>query len=385
MLLQQIAQRYTQLFQPPTVLVQAPGRINIIGEHTDYNDGWVMPAAIDKHIYFALGKNDSPTRFEFYSPQFDQRIDFDLNDAVENMSSWAKYLLAAAQELQARGHHIEGVSGVLSGDIPVGAGLSSSAALCCGFLYGLKELFDLAISRKEIAHIGQATEHRIGLNCGLMDQYASLFGVKDSAILLDCKNLETQTIPLQLGEYELYIINSNVKHELAADSGYNERRASCERVVAAAQALDTNIQSLRDVSMDMLEGLADDIVMRDYKRARYVLHENERVLSASKALQEGDLETLGKLLLASHKGMREEYQITVPEIDLLVDLARSNPEILGCRMMGGGFGGCTINIIEKARATRTLGKITAAYQLETGLKAEVYKVQAGDGVRVVSL
>ncbi len=384
MLLQQIAQRYTQLFQAPNVLVQAPGRINIIGEHTDYNLGWVLPAAIDKYIYFALGKKET-TQFEFYSPQFDEHIQFDIKDEVETMPSWGKYLLAAAQELQKRGHQIAGAAGVLSGDIPVGAGLSSSAALCCGFVYGMKELYSLDLSRKEIALIAQATEHRIGLNCGLMDQYASLFGAENSALLLDCKSLETQRIPLELGDYELYIINSNVKHELAADSGYNERRASCERVVTLAQQQDATIESLRDISMDRLEELTDELVVKDYKRARYVLHENERVLDASAALRKGDLKALGKLLQASHKGMREEYQITVPEIDLLVALAISNPEILGSRMMGGGFGGCTINIVEKANAQRILSKIKAAYQLETGLKAEIYQVKAGAGVQVVRL
>lgn len=384
-MLQQIAQRYTQFFKSPAVLVQAPGRINIIGEHTDYNQGWVLPAAIDKYIYFALGKKDSATQFEFYSPQFEERIQFDVQDALETMPSWGKYLLAAAQELQKRGYIIAGTSGVLSGDIPVGAGLSSSAALCCGFVYGMNELYDLKLSRQEIALIAQATEHRIGLNCGLMDQYASLFGKKDCAILLDCNNLELQHIPLELGKYELYIINSNVKHELAADSGYNERRASCEQVVKQAKTLDPSIQSLRDVSMEQLEKLTDELVVKDYKRARYVLHENERVLDAAAALRNGNLKSLGKLLKASHKGMREEYKITVPEIDLLVDLAAANKEILGSRMMGGGFGGCTINIVEKATAPRILSKIMAAYHLETNLQAECYKVQTGDGVKIVAL
>ena len=385
-MLLQIAQQFKQLFSDSMVLVQAPGRINIIGEHTDYNDGWVMPAAIDKHIYFAMGKNETPSTFEFYSPQFEERTSFDAKDELSQATSWTRYLLGAVQELQKRGYAIAGTSGVLSGDIPGGAGLSSSAALCCGFVRGLSELYQLNLERKEIAFIGQATEHRIGLNCGLMDQYASLFGKEDSAILLDCESLTPENIPLQLGDYELYIINSNVKHELAADSGYNERRASCERVVEQAQKLDANIKSLRAVSMDLLEQLADNVTMTDFRRARYVLHENERVLAASHALRKGDIKQLGALLYASHEGMRTQYQITVPEIDLLVDLAKVNSdEILGARMIGGGFGGCTINIVGKKNAKRTLAKLTAAYQLETGLKAEVYQVKAGEGVRVVTL
>ncbi|MEM9990485.1 MAG: galactokinase [Bacteroidota bacterium] len=385
-MLPQIARHFQQLFSGSMLLVEAPGRINLIGEHTDYNNGWVMPAAIDKHIYFAMGKNDSPSTFEFHSLQFSEHAQFETNDDIERVQPWVRYLLAAVQELQKRGYTVKGTSGVLGGDIPVGAGLSSSAALCCGFIFGLSNLYALDLSREEIALIAQATEHRIGINCGLMDQYASLFGKADHVTLLDCESLVPENIPLALGDYELYIINSKIKHELAADSGYNERRASCERVVKAAKQLDPNINSLRGVSIDTLEQLSDAISMKDFRRARYVLHENQRVLEASKALRISNMDKLGSLLYAAHEGMRLEYQITVPQIDLLVNLAKANAdEVLGARMMGGGFGGCTINIIRKQVARRTLGKITAAYQMETGLEAEVHKVKTGDGVRVVDL
>lgn len=382
--LQSIAHRYVHLFQQAALLIQAPGRFNLIGEHTDYNEGWVLPAAIDKHIYFALDKNEQSDQVSIYSPEFEETVHFSLktNDLAK-LPNWAKYLKAATQELQARGYSLQGVTGAVVGDIPLGAGLSSSAALCCGFIKGITILNDLQLSTIEIAHIGQATEHRVGLNCGIMDQCAVLFGKKDHAIFLDCRTLDIETVPLTLGDYRFVLFNSNIKHELAADSGYNERRAACERVVAHLQTQHADIKSLRDVTPDVLRAFQHQLSAIDFKRANYVLKENERVLQAKTALQQGNLQQLGKLFYQSHAGLRDEYEVSIPELDLLVELTKNNNGVLGSRMTGGGFGGCILTLVHRQEQTALIDYVYRHYQAETQRKATAYEIGIDDGVRVI--
>ncbi|MEL6942551.1 MAG: galactokinase [Bacteroidota bacterium] len=382
--LQTLAQRYTQIFKQSHILIKAPGRINVIGEHTDYNEGWVLPAAIDKHVYFALGKNSDENYTEVYSPFFDEKARFSINATdFEDIPSWAKYLQAATMEIQARGYEIKGINGAMDGNIPLGAGLSSSAALCCGFILGVAQLSNLDISRAEIALIAQATEHRVGLNCGLMDQYAVLFGKANQVIGLDCQSLNIEYSPLELQNYALVLINSNIKHELAADSGYNDRRASCERVVNIIKEERPHIKTLRDVSEAQLHNYKTRLEATDFQRAQYIFRENQRVLNTVKALGQGNIEQVGAYLYQSHHGMRYEYEITVPEIDLLVDLTKEMPEVIGSRMIGGGFGGCTINFIEKSAKKSVIQKIVSQYQKETNQEASAYEVHIGDGVMLL--
>ncbi|MEN0051712.1 MAG: galactokinase, partial [Bacteroidota bacterium] len=363
---------------------KAPGRINVIGEHTDYNEGWVLPAAIDKYVYFALGKNGDVDYTEVYSPFFDEKARFNVQSTeFEDIPSWAKYLQAATIEMRARGYEIKGVNGAMDGDIPLGAGLSSSAALCCGFIFGVAKLNDIEISRAEIALIAQATEHRVGLNCGLMDQYAVLFGKENQVIGLDCQSLTFEHSPLELKNYALVLINSNIKHELAADSGYNDRRASCERVVAHIQKDHPKIKTLRDISKTQLIDYQSQLDPIDFQRAQYVFRENQRVLNTMQALENGNIQQVGEYLYQSHNGMRHEYEITVPEIDLLVDLTKEIPAVIGSRMMGGGFGGCTINFIEKSAKEKVVQEIVGQYQKETNQEASVYEVKIGDGVNLL--
>lgn len=382
--LQSIAHRYFQLFQQSALVIKAPGRFNLIGEHTDYNEGWVLPAAIDKHIYFALDKNEQTDQVKFYSPEFEETIQFSLtlNDLAQ-LPNWAKYLKAATQELQDRGYSLQGVTGAVVGDIPLGAGLSSSAALCCGFIKGLAMLNDIELSTIEIAHIGQAAEHRVGLNCGIMDQCAVLFGKKDHAVFLDCRSLEIEHVPLTLGDYRLLLFNSNIKHELAADSGYNERRAACERVVQHIQTIHPEVRSLRDVTPDLLQQFQAQLSSKDHKRAYYVLKENERVLKAKKALQQGDLQQLGNLLYQSHAGLRDEYEVTVLETDLLVELTKNQPGVLGSRMTGGGFGGCILTLVHQDHQEALIDFVCSNYESKTKRAATVYEIGIDDGVRVI--
>ena len=380
----------TQAFQhrfatEPILLIQAPGRINLIGEHTDYNDGFVLPAAVNKYLYFAFGTT-SESSLAVHSINYDEYLRFDLAPGGTNQadSPWGKYLLTAVRVLQEKGYEVQPFNATFGGDIPLGAGMSSSAALCCGFIYGLSELFNLKIPRKEIALLAQATEHRIGIQCGLMDQYAVLFGRANQVLFLDCESLEYQHFPLALGDYTLVLINSMIKHELAAESGYNDRRASCERVVTVIQRDHPEVKTLRHVTLEQLTAHQNTLSAEDYRRAHYVLRENQRVQDTVQALQRGDVPQVGKLIFASHADMRDEYQITTPELDALVDLAHQQAGVLGARMMGGGFGGCTINLMKKEQRATTVTNIVQPYHQKYDLEPEVYELALSDGVRRVS-
>ncbi len=364
----------------PPLLVRAPGRINLIGEHTDYNLGWVMPGSIDKCLWLALGVNSDPENCRAIALDLNETARFPIGETAADDHSWTAYLKAIVLELQERDYPVRGFCGVFGGDIPVGAGLSSSAALCCGLVSGLAELFQFKIERREIALIAQAAEHRIGLNCGLMDQYAVLFGKKEQLLLLDCKTLDFQYVPLQTGDYALVLLNSGVKHALAAGSGYNERRLSCEKVVAQINLQYPEVQSLRDVDRRMLAAARAALNPTDYRRAAYVLAENERVLRTVEALRAQDLVALGQLLYQAHEGLRTEYEVTVPELDLLVDLARQEPGILGARMVGGGFGGCTLNLVKTSEKASILERIADHYFKKTGILPERIEVRVDDGV-----
>ncbi|MCC6462315.1 MAG: galactokinase [Saprospiraceae bacterium] len=382
----EILHQFRTRFGQAPLLVQAPGRINLIGEHTDYNLGWVLPGAIDKSLWFALGLHPDPNQFQMLAADLGESHGFPAGvPFVPERAGWAEYVQAVVWVLEQEGYPVKGLQGVFGGDIPMGAGLSSSAALCCGFIFGIAALQGLDIPRPEIARLAQAAEHRIGLNCGLMDQYAVLFGQRDHLICLDCKTLAFERFPLQLTGYTLVLINSRIKHELAAGSGYNERRQSCERVVARLQAEHPALGSLRDVEPSLLSAYQDRLDPLDYRRAAYVLAENQRVLHTVAALQQNDLREVGRTLFEAHEGMRTEYEITVPELDLLVELAHAEPGVLGARQVGGGFGGCTLNLIRSAEKDAILARMTGAYAQHTGIQPEIIEVHTHDGVQVVDL
>ncbi len=378
----EIQHSFSIQFSGKPIMVKSPGRINLIGEHTDYNNGFVMPAAIDNAMYFAIGKNGNAA-LEIHSYNYDESLVFE-NLEKEGLPSWASYFKAILQILKEKGFTINGVQCVFGGDIPIGAGLSSSAALCCGFIFGLSELFNLNISREEIAKIGQAAEHRIGLNCGLMDQYAVLFGKKDHVFRLDCKSLELKYIPFKLENHTLVLFNSNIEHKLAsADSEYNVRRASCENVVELIAKDFPKIQSLRDIDNDLLKKYKDNIQPIDFKRVNYVLKENKRVDEVIDSLKENDFEIVGNILLQGHHGLSKEYEVSLPELDILVDLAKKEKGVLGGRLMGGGFGGATINLVSNEFKTTALANIKKQYFELTGLECKIHEVKIEDGVKLI--
>lgn len=379
-----IQESFINNYSGEPLLIRAPGRINLIGEHTDYNNGFVMPAAIDKAIYFAIGKNGNEV-LNIHSLNYDENIILNTSFQKSNLPTWAKYFKAILEILEEKGIPISGVECVFGGDIPIGAGLSSSAALCCGFIFGLSELFGLNISRKEIAIIGQAAEHRIGLNCGLMDQYAVLFGKKDHVFCLDCKSLSLNHIPFKLENHSIVLINSNIEHQLAStDSEYNVRRASCEKVVSIIAKDTPEIESLRDVNLNLLENYKETLQLTDYQRVKYVIQENQRVHSVIQHLEQKDFKKVGNVLLRGHQGLSKEYEVSLPQIDTLVELAQKEAGVLGCRLMGGGFGGATINLISNEFKAIALKNIKEQYLNLTGLVCEVHQVQLEDGVRLVN-
>lgn len=365
------------------ILIKAPGRINLIGEHTDYNQGLVLPASIEKGIYFAVsGNEENNIQIESFLTQ-PEKIVFQLNGEHKVFESfWGNYFKAIIEILIAKDYPLKGMNCVFGGDIPIGSGLSSSAALCCGFIYAITQVSEKEISREDIALIAQEAEHKIGLNCGLMDQYAVLFGKKGNAFFLDCNDLSHKYIPINLDGYSWVLINSNIKHNLAVDSEYNKRRVSCENIVKQIQAYRPQVKSLRDISKDDLVKVKNKVNEIDIQRAKYIIEENERVLQMMQELTAGDAIAVGNVLKDGHWAMSTEYEITTSELDHLVKIGEELDGVLGSRMMGGGFGGCTINLIETKSLDESIKVLLRSYKNKTGIDAEYYHLAIDDGVKV---
>lgn len=380
----QIRFDFINKYKNKPILVKAPGRINIIGEHTDYNMGYVLPAAIEQSIFFAVHSNlSNKINIETSLSEPDQVV-FNLDGThVLFHSFWGNYFKAIIEILNEEDFPIVGFDCVFGGDIPIGAGLSSSAALCCGFIHAVAEVFGLTIPKEFIAKIAQKAEHKIGLSCGLMDQFAVLFGKKENAIFLDCSNLSFEYVPIDLKEYSWVLLNSNIKHNLAIDSEYNNRRASCETIVSTIKQLKDQVTSLRDITIEDLESVKNKVSPTDFIRGTYVLNENTRVLRMMKALQDSNAAEVGKILLQGHWAMSKQYEITTPELDLLVRSGEKLDGILGSRMMGGGFGGCTINLMKSENINQNITSILATYKSKTGIDAEFHHVRIDDGVRTL--
>ncbi|WP_439482151.1 galactokinase [Cyclobacterium plantarum] len=362
------------------VLLRSPGRINLIGEHTDYNEGYVLPAAIDKYIYLGFAKNNS-RKCRVYSIDFGEEESFLLED-MKPRKGWINFVMGVAAQLVNAGHELQGFDCVFGGDIPIGAGLSSSAALENGVGFGLNELFDLKLSPMALLKFSQQAEHEYaGVKCGIMDMFASMMGKKDQAIRLDCRSLDHAYFPLELGEYQLLLCNSMVSHSLA-ESAYNERREECQQGVDQVKQQFPEVKSLRDVTPQMLEKAKGEMSPLVYQRCAYVILENERLIDTCNALAADDLVAVGYLLYGSHEGLSEAYEVSCPELDFLVDYTRDLSYVLGARMMGGGFGGCTLNLLKKSATKDFIASITAAYQEKFGLKMEAYAVNVVDGTGV---
>jgi galactokinase len=357
----------------------APGRINLIGEHTDYNGSFVFPGAVDKGITAAIRLNGT-NKVRAYALDLDEYSEFGFNEEDIPKEGWAKYIFGVCREIIKRGGKIEGFDTVFSGNVPLGAGMSSSAALECTYAYALNDMLNLGIDKFELAKIGQATEHNyVGVKCGIMDQFISLFGKKGHLVRLDCKTMKYEYFPFDPQGYRLVLLDTQVKHELAS-SAYNKRRESCERVVAAIRKNHPEVEFLRDANMDMLNEVKNDISEEDYKRAKYVIEETQRVLDVSEALKKGDYETVGKKMYETHEGMSKLYEVSCEELDFLNDIAKKCG-VTGSRVMGGGFGGCTINLVKDELHDKFIEDAKAQFKTKYGYEPKVYDVVISDGAR----
>lgn len=413
-----IKTRFRKLFNQDPIIIRSPGRINLIGEHTDYNMGFVMPAAIDKAIYLGIQKREDD-EIHLHSLDYDDDHMTALEKIVRSGKLWPDYLLGVVDEVlrfaqddgqpkksEIGNGTITGFNVVFGGDIPPGAGLSSSAALECATAFGLNELFGLGLEKMDMVKIAQAAENNfVGMKCGIMDQFASMFGKKDHLIRLDCQSLEHQYIPFELEGVRVVLFDTRVKHSLAS-SAYNKRREECEMGVALvnggrkyeaggmkkeegsrkyeAGRLEGQVGSLRDVTEEMLIEFVKPVNELVYRRCSYVVAENKRLLAGCKDLENNDVSAFGKKMFETHKGLSELYEVSCKELDLLVDIVKDDPNVLGARMMGGGFGGCTINLIKNEAVADLIAKVSEAYKKETGVEMLVYKVLVEDGTAIVS-
>jgi len=373
---------YQNQYHSNPLVLRSPGRVNIIGEHTDYNEGFVLPAAIERAIYMAMGKREDQA-IHLHAEAFQTCFIGNLQRIERSELPWANYLLGVVIQLQQRGYGLGGFNLIFDGDIPMGAGLSSSAAIACGTVFGLRELFNLNLSKTDMARVAQLAEQNFaGVQCGIMDQFANLFGKKEHVIKLDCRSLNYEYAPLQLEGYELVLFNTNVEHQLA-NSEFNTRRQECEQGVRWIQQQHPAVRSLRDATPQMLEQCVqprDEVI---FKRCAFVLQENERLLGAYRDLQQGKLAALGEKMYRTHEGLSEMYEVSCPELDFLVETVRAYPAVLGARMMGGGFGGCTINLVSREMVPRLIEEVSSAYRRTKGLELSAYVVQPADGTSLL--
>lgn len=378
-LIDHISGTFTERFSVNPIMIASPGRINLIGEHTDYNEGFVFPAAINKGI--VAGIENSDTKFctaVAYDLQESYEFSLDCIQPIEK-GQWRNYIVGVVGELQKRGVEVKPFNFVFGGDIPKGAGLSSSAALENSVVFGLNELFQFGLSKKEMIEISQKAEHNyVGVRCGIMDQYASMFGEQDRALLLDCRTLKAETYPLEFEDYQVMLINTNVSHNLV-DAEYNDRRAVCEKVAALLQ-----VDFLRDATEASLLNIKHQLTEVEYQKALYVVQENQRVLDAGKMLQSGNAEGFGKLLFEAHQGAQHQFKISCKELDFLVDEAQNNPDVIGARMMGGGFGGCTINLIKKEAVNSFSEYISDRYIKTFNKTCSIYFVELSQGTHLIN-
>ena len=364
-------------------LFQAPGRVNLIGEHTDYNHGFVMPAAIDFHTWVAAAPR-ADKMLAVHSVLFGETRAFDVTEAsAVPLRNWSDYVWGVALELQHAGVPLQGVSLTIGGNVPLGAGLSSSASVEVATAFALTQLVGSGISRKELALLCQRAENNfVGARVGIMDQFVSAHGKRGQALMLDCRSLAYDLLPLPEG-VSLVICNTMVKHQLASGE-YNIRRRECEQGVARIKQRFPSVAALRDVSLEMLAECAKSLAAVVLRRCRHVVGENARVLAAADALRANDLSKFGELMYQSHDSLRNDYEVSCPELDSMVSIASAAPGVVGARMTGGGFGGCTINLVKSNDVDAFRAQVAGEYQKQTGITPEIYVTTSSEGVSEIT-
>ena len=374
-----IKEKFNSLFGNELSLYTSPGRVNLIGEHTDYNGGFVFPGAIDKGIYAAINPNGTD-KIRAYSIDYQSKSEFGMREEDAPKESWARYIFGVVREMQKRGFQPKGFDTVFAGDVPLGAGMSSSAALESTFAFALNDIYNLGIDKFELACIGQSTEHNYcGVKCGIMDQFASIFGKKGHLMRLNCATMEFEYFPFDPKGYKVVLLDTVVKHELAS-SAYNKRRESCENACAHIAAKHPEVKYLSDATMQMLDEVKNEISQEDYMRAKYVIGEKQRVLDVCDALEKGDYEIVGNRMYGTHYGMSKEYEVSCEELDFLNDIAKECG-VTGSRVMGGGFGGCTINLVKEGLYDMFIATAKEKFNKKFGHYPKVYDVIISDGAR----
>ena len=362
----------------PDKIVLSPGRINIIGEHIDYNDGYVLPAAIDKIICFTFEKNNSNTA-NVQAIDLNESLVIDVTkEEIVSDVVWTNYLRGVLFQLKLKGYKIGGFNCAFSSNIPIGSGLSSSAALECGFLFGINEMFNLGIKSIDMALMGQSAEHWVGINCGIMDQFSSVMGLENKVIKIDCRTLDYTYHDANFVDYSLILFDSNVTHSLFT-SEYNNRRIECNEGLSIIKENYPEIDSFRDCDLNHLNSLKTKMTDNVFKRSLYVVKEIKRVNQACAALDNGDIRTLGNLMFETHDGLSKDYEVSCAELDYLVDLAKAEEDVIGSRLMGGGFGGCTITLVKKGSESIVKEKFTKLYADQFNIELKIYDVKVSNG------
>jgi len=376
--LEQIKQDFYTHFAQNPIVYRSPGRVNLIGEHTDYNEGFVLPGAINKFIYLAISPREDDEIY-LISKNTNSSANFKIGNLQKNSNGWSDYIIGIVDQLIKKDYKIKGFNCVFSGDIPMGAGLSSSAALECATVYALNELNNLGISKLDQVKIAQKAENEyVGVKCGIMDQFASMLGKENMVFKLDCRSLEYEYFPLKMDGYSIVLCDSGVKHSLAS-SEYNVRRQQCEEGVGILKKYYPSINSLRDVSIEMLKSHTSELSPKVLDRCIYVVEEIKRLIEATEDLKNGNTEAFGKKMFETHYGLKNLYEVSCKELDILVQMAEKNNNVLGSRMMGGGFGGCTINLIKEEGVTNFVEYAKTHYPIETGKELLVYTVKLESG------
>ena len=366
----------------PELVVESPGRINLIGEHTDYNLGYVLPTAIEKKITFKFKRNHTDKECNLYSLGYNTGFTLQLDKIAKSNVEWENYILGVLNEILLRTDKLRGFDCTIESKLPMGSGLSSSAALECGLAFGLNELFDLGLSKMDIVLLSQKAEHTfVGTQCGIMDQFASVMSEKGHVILLDCQSLEHQQIPIQIDPYKMIMLNTKVSHNLAS-SEYNTRKRECEEGVAILQGHYPEVTSLRNANNEMLEVCKSEMSATIFKRCSFIINENDRVLKTANALKSNDLNLFGALLYEAHEGISKLYEVSCPESDFLVDFSKQYDAVLGARQTGGGFGGCTLNIVHKDKVDDFVEAATKAYKAAFNIELDAFEVKPSAGTYI---
>ena len=383
-MIEKIKKAFEEHFGKDPLLIKSPGRINLIGEHTDYNDGFVLPAAVDLGVYFACKPNDL-NKYRFYSYDLEDVYVRGVDDLAKSKKRWVNYLLGVIAQFEKSGKKVQGFDCVLGGDLPMGAGMSSSAAVETGLAFAINQMEGYGYETLDLVKFSQKAEHEYaGVQCGIMDQFAVMHGEHQQVIKLDCRSLEYRLYPFHMEDYELVLVNTGVKHSLAS-SEYNKRRQECETGVALLQKHFPEINSLRDVHLEQIQKFEQEFDPVVYNRCSYVVEENLRLERACVALEKDDMKAFGQEMYGSHEGLRDKYEVSCAELDQLVDLARSVEGVVGARMMGGGFGGCTINLIAKKSVPGFEQKVRESYQTPDGGQPEIIKVKIEQGTHPVQI